>query len=165
MTINIDISAANRKKVAQILNEILAEEFVLYVRTLNYHWNITSHHFPEYHKFLQTQYEELFEFCDTVAERVRAMDEKALGSMAEFIKHSELKEKNGSLNYLQMFEHLLEGHEAVIRTIRVAQQEIMEKFKDAGSNNMLLNMLEKQEKMAWMIRSITQAPCACSKKK
>lgn len=154
MNINIDITPANRKKVAQILNTLLADEFTLYIKTLNYHWNVTSHHFNDLHKFFESQYEALLEFSDSVAERVRALDEPAFGTMQEFAKHSQLKEKPGAkLTDTQMIKNLLEDHEAIIRSIRISQQECMEKYKDAGTNNFLLNLLEKHEKMAWMLRA------------
>lgn len=154
MAINIDISPANRKKVAQILNELLADEFVLYVKTLNYHWNVVSHHFNDLHKFFESQYEALLEISDSVAERVRSLDEKAFGTMQEFTKNSQLKERPaGTLTDAHMIKNLLEDHEAIIRSIRVSQQDCMNKYNDAGTNNFLLNLIEKHEKMAWMLRA------------
>lgn len=154
MAIAIDISAANRKKVAHILNELLADEFTLYVKTLNYHWNVKSHHFNDLHKFFESQYETLLEFSDSVAERVRSLDETAFGTMHEFLKHGQLKEKPGAaLTDAQMIKNLLEDHEAIIRSIRKSQDDCMNKYQDASTNNFLLNLIEKHEKMAWMLRA------------
>ena len=154
MQINIGISAANRKGSAQVLNQLLCDEFVLYTKTLNYHWNVKSHHFRDMHKFFLDQYEALLQICDDVAERVRSLDESATGTMQEFLKNTQLKEKNSAkLTDLQMVADLLDNHEAIIRYIRDNIDKVTDTYKDMGTNNFLLNLLEKQEKMAWMLRA------------
>lgn len=153
MEINIGISKENRQKVAQMLNKLLSDEFLLYIKTLNYHWNVKSHHFNDLHAFFKNQYEQLLEISDDVAERVRALDETAFGTMQEFVKNTQLSEKSGEqLSDQQMIQNLLVDHEAIIRKIRKDQQEATD-LGDMGTNNFLLNLLEKQEKMAWMLRA------------
>lgn len=153
MEINIGIPADNRKKVTHILNTLLADEFLLYIKTINYHWNVKSKHFRDMHKLFLDQYEMLLQICDDTAERVRSLDEPAFGTMQEFSKHTRLKENPGKqLTDQEMIKNLLEDHEAIIRTIRKDQQTSME-LGDMGTNNFLLNLLEKQEKIAWMLRA------------
>lgn len=154
MEINIGISATNRKKVAQLLNALLADEFLLYIKTLNYHWNVKSRHFRDLHKFFLDLYETQLQICDDVAERTRSLDEPSFGTMQEFAKHTRLKEQPGKmLNDQEMIKQLLLDHEAIIRTIRVDAQACMDKYSDLGTNNFLLNLLEKHEKLAWMLRA------------
>lgn len=150
----IDISAENRKKSAQILNLLLADEYLLYTKTLNFHWNIQSMQFHDLHKFFEHQYEELLEIVDSIAERARAIGHPSFGTMQEFVKHSRLKEEPGKVpSDKEMIKKLLADHEAIICVLRVDQEVTMQKYKDAGTSNFLLNLLEKQEKMAWMLRA------------
>lgn len=152
--VNIDISAENRKQSAAALNTLLANEYVLYVKTLNYHWNVKGPLFGPLHELFKGQYEALEKIIDDVAERARALNEPAIATMQEFLKLSELKETPGAqLDEGEMIKDLLDGHEAIIRFIRVAQQNAAEKFKDMGTNNLLLNLIEKHEKIAWMLRA------------
>ncbi|MDR3550336.1 MAG: DNA starvation/stationary phase protection protein [Candidatus Babeliales bacterium] len=151
---NLDISTDNRKKSAHILNLLLADEFVLYTKTLNYHWNIESLHFHDLHKFLEAQYEEILEIVDSVAERIRAIGHHSFGTMQEYMKNTRLKEFPGKVpSDKEMLKKLLEDHEAIIRTLRVDQEVTLTKLKDAGTSNFLLNLLEQHEKMAWMLRA------------
>ena len=153
MEINIGIPAANRKKMATILNSLLSDEFLLYVKTINFHWNVKSKHFRDMHKFFLDQYEMLLQISDDVAERIRSLDEPSFGTMQEFLKHTRLKEHPGkALTDQQMIKSLLEDHESIIKIIRKDQQTAMD-LGDMGTNNFLLNLLEKQEKMAWMLRA------------
>ena len=154
MQSNIDVSVENRKNSAHLLNLLLADEFVLYAQTLNFHWNVESLHFRDLHKFFQDQYEEILEVVDSVAERVRAIGHHSLGTMQEYLEHTRLIELSGKgLSDKEMLKKLLEDHEAIIRTLRVDQEIAMTEFKDAGTSNFLLNLLEQHEKIAWMLRS------------
>jgi starvation-inducible DNA-binding protein len=154
MQANIGISADNRKKAAKILNTLLADEFILYTKTLNYHWNVEDLYFDALHALFKTQYEQQFGFVDLVAERVRAVGELALGSSQEFQKNSRLKEEaSKKLPTKTMLKNLLADHEAIITALRTDAQIIAEKYSDWGSNNMMLTMLEQHEKTAWMLRA------------
>ena len=152
--VNIGVPSENRHKVAEILNKLLANEFTLYVKTLNYHWNIKGPLFSSLHKLFQQQYESLATIIDDIAERARALGEPALGTMQEFTRLSQVRELPGAeLDEGQMIKDLLDGHEAVIALLNIAQQDTGEKFKDMGTNNLLLNIIEKQQKIAWMLRA------------
>lgn len=154
MQANIGISAQNRKKTAELLNVLLSDEFLLYTKTLNFHWNVKSHHFNDLHLFFKSQYEALFEICDDVAERSRSLDEPSFGTMQEFLAHTRLKEKSAAkLSDQAMVKSLLEDHEAIIRTLRVDQKVCLDKYDDAGTNNFLVDLMGKHEKMAWMLRA------------
>jgi starvation-inducible DNA-binding protein len=141
-------------KVADILNSVLADETVLYVKTLNFHWNVTGENFGELHKFFQKQYEALSGHMDAVAERIRALGERPLGTLSEFSQATYLKESPGKYPEAQaMLRALLDDHETVARILRKSADVCQEKHKDAGTANFLIDLLSKHEKMAWMLRS------------
>ncbi len=150
---HIGLTPAHRKECAALLNKLLADEAVLYIKTLNYHWNIISPDFAPMHAFFQTQYEQLLTITDDVAERARALGEPAFGTMKEFLGNTQLKEESGVPTKEVMVKNLLNDHEAIIRSIRVTQKIAMDEYNDAGTNNFLCELLEKHEKMAWMLRS------------
>lgn len=152
-SINIGIQESDRKSVVQILNALLADEYVLYTKTRNYHWNVTGPQFNDLHKFFQAQYEELDASIDEIAERTRALGDKSVATLAEFVKNARLKESPGEYPPAQnMLANLLADHEAVIRTLRAGAEEA-EKHKDMGTNDFLIGLMEKHEKAAWMLRS------------
>src|SRR5262245_20734827 len=91
----IGIADDHRATTVGILNALLADEFVLYTKSRNYHWNVVGPQFSELHKLFETQYEQLDEFVDQVAERARALDGRAYGTLAEFSQHARLKERPG----------------------------------------------------------------------
>jgi starvation-inducible DNA-binding protein len=154
--VNIDISLADsqRKPVIDILNRLLADEVTLYVKTRNFHWNVEGADFSELHKFFEDQYEELDEIMDEVAERARALDGYASGSLGEFAAATRLKEvKGGRVAAKEMVAQLLADHQAIIRNLRTEATEVGEKHGDAGTEDFLVGLMEQHEKMAWMLRS------------
>lgn len=153
MKANIGISAANSKAVALILNKTLANEFILYTKTRNYHWNIESPSFMEMHKFFESQYTELAIIIDEVAERVRKIGHYAEGRLKDFIKLADLDEPEYTDKQDEQIRNLLEDHETMARTIRNHIDTVDEKHKDAGTADFLTGLLEQHEKMAWMLRS------------
>jgi starvation-inducible DNA-binding protein len=157
MTFNIGLSESNRDSVVKILNNVLADEYVLYTKTRNYHWNVVGPQFNDLHKFFQEQYEALDEMVDEVAERARSLGGKAYGTLAEFSQHSRLKEQPGKQPAATtMVVNLQADHEAMIRTLRADLETVMEKHNDAGTNDFLTGLMEKHEKMAWMLRSFNE---------
>ena len=153
--INIGIQENDRKSVVQLLDSLLADEYVLYTKTKNYHWNVVGPQFNDLHKFFQTQYEDLDSMIDEIAERTRALGDKPLATLAEFVKNSRLKESPGDHPPANtMLANLLADHEAVIRTLRT-DAEACAKHNDMGTNDFLIGLMEKHEKMAWMLRSFT----------
>lgn len=156
MKANIGISAENSKAVALILNKTLANEFVLYTKTRNYHWNIESPSFKEIHLFLEEQYTELATVIDEVAERVRKIGHYAEGRLKDFIKLADLDEPEYTDKQNQQIKNLLEDHETMARTIRNDIKTVEEKHKDVGSADFLTGVLKTHEKMAWMLRAYTK---------
>ena len=157
MTFNIGLSESNRDSVVRILNNLLADEYVLYTKTRNYHWNVVGPQFNDLHKFFQEQYEALDEMVDEVAERARSVGGKAYGTLAEFSQHSRLKEQPGKQPAAAtMVANLQADHEAMVRTLRADLETVMEKHNDAGTNDFLTGLMEKHEKMAWMLRSFLE---------
>ncbi|HXF65498.1 MAG TPA: DNA starvation/stationary phase protection protein [Burkholderiales bacterium] len=153
MKIDIGLSDAQRAPVVRILNALLADEFVLYVKTRRFHWNVTGPDFAELHEFFETQYEKLDEVVDEVAERARALDGLAAGSLAEFLKLARLKENPGrNPGAKGMIRDLLADHEALVRQLR-ADIGSCSKLGDEGTADFLTGLMEEHEKMAWMLRA------------
>jgi starvation-inducible DNA-binding protein len=154
MKINIGLDESQRKPVIDILNRLLADEVLLYVKTRNYHWNVEGPDFSETHKFFEAQYEQLDEIMDDVAERARALGGRAAGAMGEFLKVTRLAEDKGSTTgEKNMITNLLNDHETIIRAVREELDVVADKHRDAGTNDFLTGVMEEHEKMAWMLRS------------
>jgi starvation-inducible DNA-binding protein len=157
MALNIGISESNRDSIVKILNAVLSDEYVLYTKTRNYHWNVVGPQFNDLHKFFESQYEALNEIVDDVAERARSLGGKAYGTLAEFSQHTRLKEQPGKQPpALTMVATLQADHEAMVRTLRADLATVMEKHNDAGTSDFLTGLMEKHEKMAWMLRSFNE---------
>jgi starvation-inducible DNA-binding protein len=151
---NIGINDGQRDAVVEILNTLLADEYLLYTKTRNYHWNVVGPQFNDLHKFFQAQYEELDDVVDDVAERARALGGHATGTLAEFVKHARLKEQPGKYPDAKgMLADLLGDHETVTRQLRADLATAADKHGDAGTSDFLTGLMEKHEKMAWMLRA------------
>lgn len=148
MKTDIGITDKNRNEVAIILNKLLANQYALYTKTLNYHWNIEGSDFYALHIFLEKQYEELLDIVDDVAERTRSLGCKAMGSLKEFAKLSSVDDElfGGGKSQHQMIEQLAHDHETIIKLIRKDADATLEKHADIGTNNFLIEVLEKHEK-------------------
>lgn len=150
----IDISAKNLSEIALLLNTLLSDEYVLYTKTRNAHWNVEGPAFHALHLFFESQYEELDEIIDEVAERIRSLGHYSLGSLKEFVKVARLDEPLMEFsNAKKMIQTLLDDHETLIRILRKDVDSVGNKFKDAGTSDFLTGLLEKHEKMAWMLRA------------
>ena len=150
----IGISDENRKKVATLLNHNLADEHVLYIKTRNYHWNVTGMHFRSLHEFFEEQYLELAPMIDDIAERIRSLGHFAVGSMNEYVKLARLLETDHREEDAKgMLQSLLNDHESIIRIMREDLKKEEEAYRDAGTSDFITGLMEKHEKMAWMIRS------------
>ena len=153
----IGLSDGQREGVVAILNTLLSDEYVLYTKTRNYHWNVFGPQFNDLHKFLERQYEELEEVVDQVAERARSLGGFAFGTMTEFAQHTRLKEQPGQYpEARRMLSNLLADHESLIRQLRVDSQTCDEKFHDLGTNDFLIGLMEHHEKTAWMFRAFLE---------
>jgi starvation-inducible DNA-binding protein len=150
---NIGISEQDRRTMAQHLEVLLANEYVLYTKTLKMHWNVEGKHFGALHEFFQNHYELLLKIVDDVAERIRALGFHATGTLTEFLKQTTLSEDPGkNPPDLGMIEMLLHDHEEIIRQLR-KDADIATELHDTGTNNFLAQLVETHEKMAWMLRS------------
>jgi starvation-inducible DNA-binding protein len=154
MKANIDITDGDRKTVVEILNRLLSDEYVLLTKTRSFHWNVTGPQFNDLHKFFEGQYDELNEFVDEIAERARQLDGRAYGTLAEFAKASRLVEQPGNTPAANdMLNALLSDQESIIRTLRSEIGPVGDAYKDVGTQDFLTGLLEKHEKMAWMLRA------------
>ncbi|HKZ07779.1 MAG TPA: DNA starvation/stationary phase protection protein [Methylomirabilota bacterium] len=150
----IGIADDMRRGVVELLSTLLADEYVLYTKTRNYHWNVEGMQFNDLHKFFEAQYEALDEVIDEVAERARSLGGRALGTLAEFSQRARLKEEPKKVpDAKQMLGNLLADHETLVRELRADLQTALDKFGDAGTSDFLTGLMEKHEKMAWMLRS------------
>ncbi len=157
MALSIGLSESNRDHVVKILNAVLADEYVLYTKTRSYHWNVVCPQFNDLHKFFEAQYEWRKEMVDDVAGRARSRGGKAYGTLAEFSQHTRLREQPGKQPpALTMVANLQADHEALVRTLRADLATVMEKHNDAGTGDFLTGLMEKHEKMAWMLRSYNE---------
>ena len=157
MGVDIGIPEDSRQKVIDILNTLLADEFLLYTKTRNYHWNVTGPQFNDLHKFFESQYEALDEVIDAVAERARALGGRAAGSLEEFRKLARLGEEVGKVPAARdMLAGLLADHEALARSLRADVATVTDKHKDTGTADFLTGLLEQHEKSAWMLRAFLE---------
>lgn len=156
-TVDTGISNANAKKVADELNKVLADEFVLYVKTLKFHWNIEGKDFHALHVFLEEQYNELQSIIDGVAERIRKIGNFSNGSMKQFLADSSLKEHTETATITEsMISELVVNHESLIRKLRGLIDDFDKKYDDMGSSDFVVGLMKKHEKMAWMLRASTR---------
>lgn len=154
MALEIGLGDKQRTALVDMLNALLADEFVLYVKTRRFHWNVTGPSFMELHKLFESQYEALNEVVDEVAERARALDGISAGSMKEFLGLSRLDEMPGrNPDWKEMVAILLRDHEAVIRQLRKDLDDAHTKYGDAGTQDFLTGLMESHEKTAWMLRA------------
>ena len=155
--VNIGISQKDRQGIINLLEKILADQYLLYTKTRNYHWNITGENFSEYHKLFADQYSVLDEDIDDVAERIRSLGGMTPDTLSEFTKMTRLKEHPGK--YMKagvMIANLLVDHEQIIQTLRKDIETCGSKYNDVGTEDFLTGLLEKHEKTAWMLRSIME---------
>lgn len=152
---NIALNEDTRKTVSDELNKILSAEHVLYIKTRNYHWNVVGPQFHSLHQLFEEQYTALEQSIDEIAERIRSLGYNAMGTMGEFLKHSNLAEEAPGTYPAagDMVARLVEGHENNIRTLREKIDMIEEECGDAGTADFLTAKMEEHEKMAWMLRA------------
>lgn len=154
MKINIGLADSSRSAVCDILNRTLSDEYVLYTKTRNFHWNVVGPDFSELHKFFEAQYEELDAIIDEVAERVRALGGISLGSLKEFSARTRFTEPPAAkLEAKSMLAALLADHEALVQALRRDLTDCAENHGDAGTSDFLTGIMEQHEKMAWMLRA------------
>ncbi|MGP8214436.1 MAG: Dps family protein [Bacteroidia bacterium] len=150
---NIEISDKNRQNVADILNTLLSDEYLLYTQTRNAHWNIAGSNFSELHKFFESQYEMIDEIIDDVAERVRSIGHYSLGSLKDFLRLSRISENKELSEEKEALRTLLAGHETIIQALRKEIPHVTDKYLDLGTADFITGIMEHHEKMAWMLRA------------
>jgi starvation-inducible DNA-binding protein len=153
MKVNIGITEKNRQAVALALNQLLADEHVLYNKTRSYHWSIEGPSFMEFHKLYEGQYTELAEIIDEIAERIRTIGHFAEGRLKEILKLAGLEEPEVPTDQSSQIANLDADHEVLINKLRKLIKDFDEKYKDIGSSDFVTGLLKQHEKMAWMLRS------------
>jgi starvation-inducible DNA-binding protein len=149
----IGISEKKLSHVCSLLEKVLANEMIVYVKTRKFHWNVKGESFMELHKLFQSQYEQLEEIIDEVAERIGKLGFNAAGSMKEFLKSGSLKESvETHPSSKEMLKELLHDHEAVIVLLRKDVENCGEKYNDAGTADFLTGLMETHETIAWTLR-------------
>jgi starvation-inducible DNA-binding protein len=153
--IEIGIEAKDRKAVADGLAKLLADSYTLYLKTHNFHWNVTGPMFNTLHLMFEQQYNELAQAVDLVAERIRALGHPAPGSYAQFSRLSSVREETEVPHADDMIRQLVEGQEAVARTARQVFP-VAERAGDQATMDLLTQRLQVHEKNAWMLRSLLE---------
>ncbi len=156
--IDIGISVGDRKKIADNLSRYLADAYTLYLKTHNFHWNVTGPMFNALHNMFEAQYTEQWTALDEIAERIRALGFNAPGSYREFVALSSIAEEPGltdSADWKEMVRQLVVGNEAVCRTARKVL-DIADDADDAPTEDLMTQRLQTHEKYAWMLRSLLQ---------
>ncbi len=154
MRTSIGIKPEDLAEVAQSLNRLLADETVLYIKTRNAHWNVEGPDFHAQHLFFEEQYQQLEDFIDEVAERVRTLGHYAEATMKAYLELTHLTEetrdKNDSAGFIK---DLLEDHETIIIHMREHIDRFADDLHDQGTSDFITGLIEKHEKMAWMLRA------------
>ncbi|MFO8237733.1 MAG: Dps family protein [Prochlorococcaceae cyanobacterium] len=153
--IDIGIPEAQRQKIAEGLGHVLADSTVLYAKTHGFHWNVTGPMFNTLHLMFMEQYTELWNALDEIAERIRALGCPAPFGGSTYSGLSSVPETHGIPTALKMVRELVEGHEAVARTIR-GVFAVAEEANDQPTADMLTQRLQIHEKTAWMLRSLLE---------
>jgi starvation-inducible DNA-binding protein len=153
--IDIGIDAKKRKAIADGLSHLLADTYTLYLKTHNYHWNVTGPMFNTLHLMFEAEYTELALAVDLIAERIRALGHPAPGSYTQFSQLSVIKESETVPTAEAMIDDLVKGQEAVVRTARKVFPTA-EKAGDEATTDLLTQRMQLHEKTAWMLRSMLE---------
>ena len=153
MPINIGINEQDRQAIAEGLSRLLADTYTLYLKTHNFHWNVTGPMFQTLHLMFEQQYNELWAAGDVIAERIRALGLFAPGTYREFSRLTSIEEEEGIPPAEEMIRRLVEGHETTSRTAR-SVYATAEHAQDAPTVDLLTERMQIHEKTAWMLRSL-----------
>jgi starvation-inducible DNA-binding protein len=155
MEVNIGISQANRVEIAKGLSRLLADTYTLFLKTHNYHWNVTGPMFSTLHTMFEQQYNELFTAVDEIAERIRALGEIAPGSFPDYQKLAAVKSAEGVPPASEMIRQLVLDNETVVRTAREIIP-VVSQSDDAPTEDLIIQRMQIHEKTAWMLRSLLE---------
>lgn len=154
-SINIGLSENDRRNIADGLSRMLADTYTLYLKTHNFHWNVTGPMFQTLHLMFMTQYNETWLAVDSLAERIRALGYPALGSYKQFAALTSIKDSDGVPNAKEMIRQLVEGQETVVRTAREVLK-IADQANDQPTADLLTQRMTVHEQNAWMLRSLLE---------
>ncbi len=155
--INIGLTEQQRQGVINLLNQDLADAYVLLVKTKKYHWDVVGPQFRTLHQLWEEHYQTLTENIDALAERIRALGGYPVGTMEGFLQIATIKEHGGQVpRATDMVANLVEDHEQVIRNLREHVDQSGEEFHDQGTADFLTGLMEEHEEMAWMLRSFIE---------
>jgi starvation-inducible DNA-binding protein len=152
MNINIELTAHAKQECAEALAKVLADTFVLYLKTHNFHWNVEGPQFVGLHKLFEEQYRDLWNALDEIAERIRALGHHAPGTTEKFNELSQVKESDGIPASAEMLHALIADNEAVVHTIRAALSTA-QSAGDEATAGLLADRLAYHEKQMWMMKS------------
>lgn len=154
---NIALSDTARQKIAAILNKVLADQHVIYVKLHNYHWNVTGLQFHSLHEMFEEQYNEVKEMIDETAERIRKVGHRPEGTLKAYLERTRLDEApSNALEATEMIRDLLETNEAFVRYLRTDIDDVTEEHHDEGTGDMLIAYMRAHETMAWMLRALLE---------
>ncbi|MCY4155623.1 MAG: DNA starvation/stationary phase protection protein [Gammaproteobacteria bacterium] len=153
MQIDIGIPEEQRQQIAAGLSSLLADSYTLYLKTHNFHWNVTGPMFSTLHTLFEQHYTELATAVDEIAERIRALGVAAPGSYRQFSELSSIPEETGTPGAEEMIRQLVQGQEAVVKTAR-GIFPVVESANDEASADLLTQRMHIHEKNAWMLRSL-----------
>ena len=156
MTMDIGIAQEDRKVIVDGLSRLLADTYVLYLKTHNFHWNVSGPMFRTLHLMFEEQYTELAGAVDSIAERIRALGFPAPGTYSVYAQLSSIPEPEGVPSAEAMIQQLVEGQEAVVRTARTLFPQL-ERVSDEPTADLLTQRMQVHEKAAWMLRVLLEA--------
>jgi starvation-inducible DNA-binding protein len=155
LVINTGISETDRKNIVAGLERLLADTYMLYLKTLYFHWNVFGPMFQPLHDVFEQQYQDLASAADEIAERIRSLGYPAPGTFREFNRLTSIQEESSLPDAMGMIRILVEGHETVIRTAR-EMVKVCEQSGDIATDDLITRRTEAHEKTAWMLRSFLQ---------
>ncbi len=155
MEINIGISEQDRHSIVDGLSTMLADTYTLYLKTHNFHWNVTGPMFQTLHAMFEEQYVELSQAVDQIAERIRALGSHAPGTYAQFARLTSIKEPDGVPSAQEMIKQLVQDQEAVVRSAR-SMFKAVDQANDETTADLLTQRMQVHEKTAWMLRSLLE---------
>lgn len=150
---DLGIIQKNLTAVHKVLNSVLADGNILYIKLRKFHWNLSGDNFMELHLLFEDQYTAVAEAADEVAERIATLGGTAIGTTSEFAQESQLTETPGKVPDTQgMLKELVADHESIIKSLRDNLDKVEEDYKDAGTSDFLNGLMQEHEKMAWKLR-------------
>ncbi len=150
---DLGIKEQNLTEINDLLNHVLADGNVLYIKLRKFHWNLSGDNFIELHKLFEEQYDAVAEAIDEVAERISTLGGVAIGTTSEFAELSLLIENPGKIPTNQeMIKELVNDHETIVKSLRKFVDDTEEKYGDKGTSDFLTGLMQAHEKMAWKLR-------------